>query len=96
VHPAHLADGRDRRARQLEGSTIQRFVLSAAADQSNLRDIAAWRMLLSAAWSAKASNARRQAPYNPMAENSEKRKPVLPSSIVSARPPVAWAIGSEP
>ncbi len=42
----------------------------------------------------KVANARQIAPRKDSVEGSENRKPVRPSSIVSASPPVSWADGS--
>ena len=44
----------------------------------------------------KVENARRTPPRNDSVEGCANRNPVSPSTIVSARPPVRWPIGSEP
>ncbi len=44
----------------------------------------------------KAANARRTPPRNDSVEGRSNRKPVSPSVMVSASPPVWWPIGSDP
>src|SRR3954468_18697388 len=44
----------------------------------------------------KVEKARQRLPRKPGADARSNRKPVSPSTIVSARPPVRWPIGSEP
>src|SRR3954463_9191215 len=64
--------------------------------QENDFDIAERRIELSRSLEPNVAKARRMPPRNDSVDGCLNRKPVSPSTMVSARPPVEWPIGSEP
>lgn len=84
---------RDRLAAEL---AIQLFVSDGRFGPAELARHGGVTQLRKTGFIAENVNARPQAASRDLAENCENRKPVTPSSIVSASPPVACAIGSDP
>src|ERR1700712_177136 len=68
----------------------------AERSQLNDRAIALRRIESRRSFALKASKARRTPPRKDSADGCENRKPVSPSMMVSASPPVWWPIGSDP